>query len=144
MIDALLAQLRSRDPSICLALAALVRSADAEGATPFGTAAVAYREDYLGAMRRAAGDAAGPDPGTLSVDDVRRHLATSVLPRLATEGIIADPGRGWDDQSAVRFRPEAWTAIAADREAARQLLLEAAWQGMVTHDTGEHAAPSAA
>jgi len=141
MIDALLAQLRGRDPSVCLALAALVKTADADGATPFGTAAVAYREDYLGALRRAAGEGAGPDPGTLSVDDVRRHLATSVLPRLATEAVILDPGRGWDDQSVVRFRAEAWTALAADRDAARQLLLEAAWQGMVTHDTGEHAPP---
>ncbi len=143
MIDALLAQLRGRDPSICLALAALVRAADADGATPFGTAAVAYREDYLGALRRSTGEAAGPDPGTLSVDDVRRHLATSVLPRLATEAVISDPGRGWDEQSVVRFRPEAWNAIGADRDGARQLLLEAAWQGMVTHDTGEHAAPPA-
>jgi lipopolysaccharide export system ATP-binding protein len=141
--DTLLAQLRGRDPSVCLALAALVRAADAEGATAFGAAAVAYREDYLAALRRTAGDAM-PDPGTLSVDDVRRYLATSVLPRLATEAVIADPGRGWDDRSVVQFRQEIWGAIAADREPTREALLEAAWQGMVTHDTGEHAAPPGA
>ncbi len=144
MTDALLAQLRGRDPSVCLALAALLKAADAEGATPFGVAAVTYREDYLGALRRSAGDTAGPDPGTLSVDDVRRHLATSVLPRLATEGIIDDPGRGWDVESIVRFRAGIWAALGTDRALARQTLLEAAWQGMVTHDTGEHAAPAAA
>ncbi len=140
MSDALLTQLRGRDPSVCLALAALIRSADEQGATPFGAAAVAYREDYLAALRRSAGDAGHADPGTLSVDDVRRHLATSVLPRLATESMILDPGRGWDENSVVQFRPETWTSINADRDRARQQLLEAAWQGMITHDTGEHAA----
>jgi len=136
--DALLTQLRGRDPSICLALAALIRSADEQGATPFGAAAVAYREDYLAALRRSAGDAGRTDPGTLSVDDVRRHLATSVLPRLATEAMILDPGKGWSESSVVQLRPETWATLSADRDGARQRLLEAAWQGMVTHDTGEH------
>ncbi len=138
MSDALLTQLRGRDPSLCLALAALIRSADDAGATSFDAAAVAYREDYLAALRRSAGDAGGADPGTLSVDDVRRHLATSVLPRLATEGVILDPGRGWTESSVVQFQPEAWGAIGVDRDDARQLLLEVAWLGMVTHDTGDH------
>jgi lipopolysaccharide export system ATP-binding protein len=132
--DALLTQLRGRDPSICLALAALIRCADEQGASPFGTAAVAFREDYLVALSRSAGDAGPADPGTLSVDDVRRHLATSVLPRLATEAVILDPGRGWTESSVVQFQPEAWSAVGADRDGARQQLLEAAWQGMVTHD----------
>jgi len=140
MSEALLTQLRGRDPSICLALAALIRTADESGATPFGAAAVAYREDYLAALRRAAGDAGRADPGTLSVDDVRRHLAASVLPRLATEAVILDPGRGWDATSVVQFHPETWATLAADREGARTMLLEAAWQGMVTHDTGEQPA----
>jgi len=140
MSEALLAQLRGRDPSICLALAALLRSADEQGATPFGAAAVAYREDYLAALHRAALDAGRADPGSLSVDDVRRHLAASVLPRLATEAVILDAGRGWDESAVVRFHPETWITLSADRDGARALLLEAAWQGMVTHDTGEQVA----
>ena len=139
MTDALLTQLRGRDPSVCLALAALIRTADESGATPFGATAVAYREDYLVALRRSAGEA-GPDPGTLSVDDVRRHLAASVLPRLATEALIVDPGRGWGENSVVQFRPETWAVLGADREGARAALFEAASQGMTMHDTGEHAA----
>jgi len=141
--DTLLAQLRGRDPSVCLALAALIRTADEAGATPFGAAAVAYREDYLAALRRSGGEATRPDPGTLSVDDVRRHLAASVLPRLATEALIADPGRGWGESSVVQFRPETWAVLGADREGTRTALFEAASQGMVTHDTGEHAAGEA-
>jgi lipopolysaccharide export system ATP-binding protein len=138
----LLAQLRGRDPSVCLALAALLKSADEVGGTAFGAAAVAYREDYLDAVRRSAGGTV-PDPGTLSVDDVRRHLSTSVLPRLATEGVIVEPGRGWDESSVVQFKPETWQALGAERDASRQALLEAAWQGMITHVTGEHAAEAA-
>ncbi len=136
----LLSQLKGRDPSICLAVAALLKAADDQGATPFGAAAAAYREDHLDAVRRSAGDATWTDRGTLSVDDVRRHLATSVLPRLVTEAVIRDTGRGWDDASTVQFKPEPWAAIAGDRPGARQTLLEAAWQGMITHHTGEHAA----
>ncbi len=136
----LLAQLTGRDTSVCLALAALLKAADAEGGTPFGAAALAYREDYIEAVRRAAGEAGHADPGTLSVDDVRRHLATSVLPRLATESLIDDPGRGWSEASVIRFQAEPWTALSADRGASRQALLEAAWRGMTTHTTGEHAA----
>ena len=143
MSDALITQLKGRDPSICLALAALLRTGDEHGATSFGAAAVAYREDYLAALRRA-GEGGRADSGTLSVDDVRRHLAASVLPRLATEAVILDTGRGWDESSVVQFHPETWATLAADREDARRQLLEAAWQGMVTHDTGEHAAGAGA
>jgi lipopolysaccharide export system ATP-binding protein len=138
--DALLLQLRGRDPSVCLAVAALLRTADEQGATLFGAAAVAYREDYLDALRRSAGDTGHADSGTLSVDDVRRHLAASVLPRLATEGIIEEPVGGWDEASVVRFRAEPWARLGAERPGHRQALLEAAWQGMITHVTGEQAA----
>jgi lipopolysaccharide export system ATP-binding protein len=138
MSDALLTQLRGRDPSVCLALAALLKASDEQGATPFSAAAVAYREDYLDAVRRSTGDAAPVDSGTLSVDDVRRHLATSVLPRLATEAVIHDTGRGWDQNAVIQFKPEAWTSLAGDRAGGRQALLESACQGMITHTTGEH------
>ena len=79
MIDDLLTQLKGRDPSVCLAVAALLKSGDEHGATQFGATAVAYREDYLDALRRAVGEAGPTDPGTLSVDDVRSHLATSLF-----------------------------------------------------------------
>jgi lipopolysaccharide export system ATP-binding protein len=133
----LLAHLKSRDPSVCLAVAALLKAPDATGATPFAAVAVTYREDYLHALRLAAGDAGRPDPGTLSMDDVRRHLATSVLPRLATEGIIEEPARGWNEDTAARFRSASWERLAPELAEARLLLLDAAARGMITHTTGE-------
>lgn len=137
--DQLIAQLHARDPSVCLAVAALLKCVDAAGATQFGQVAVAYREDYLAALRVAAGEAGRPDPGTLSVDEVRRHLATSVLPRLATEGILEEPLRGWTDETTAQFRPAVWELLGVSSET-RQTLLDAASLGMITHSTGERAA----
>jgi len=134
----LLAHLRSRDPSLCLAVAGLLRMADETGAATFGTLAVVYREDYLGALGRVAGDVNRPDPGTLSVDDVRRHLSVSVLPRLAQEAIIDAPVRAWTESDAVRFRGTVWEALRTEALVHRDVLLEAAYDGMLLHTTGEH------
>jgi lipopolysaccharide export system ATP-binding protein len=127
----LLEQLRRRDPSLCLAVAALLRQPDAEGATPFGTFAVAYREDYLAALRATVG--AQADLGALSMDDVRRHLQTSVLPRLATDGILEEPARGWQDGTPVRFRSPHWALLGPVAADVRASLLTAGAEGIVTH-----------
>ena len=49
-----------------------------------------YRDDHLGALR-ASGHDADREAGRLSLDEVRQHLATSVLPRLAADGVIVPP-----------------------------------------------------
>ena len=130
----LLLQMSRRDPSLCLAVAALLRQPDESGATLFSAAAVVYREDYLTALRASGGGE--QQSGTLSMDDVRHHLATSVLPRLATEGIIEE-AHDWTDQTAVRLKGAAWAEFGADAVGAREQLISAAAQGMVTHLTGE-------
>ncbi len=134
----ILAHLRTRDPSLCLAVAALLRIADETGSAPFGSLAVAYREDYLAVLRRVAGEMARGESGTLSVDDVRRHLAVSVLPRLATEALIEVPLRAWSDAEVVRLQSAVWEAFRPEAEGHRLLLLETAFDGMLRHTTGEH------
>ena len=131
----LVAMLRVRDPSTCLAVAALLKEPDATGATPFQAAVVSYREDYIHTLRDAEGDRV--ETGTLSTDDVRRHLAGSVLPRLAVDGILVEETRGWGENSAVRFRPDIWQAIAGDPATPRRQLLDAASFGIVTHTSRE-------
>jgi lipopolysaccharide export system ATP-binding protein len=126
----LIAQLVRRDPSACLAVAALLRDPDPTGATPFGHAAVFYREDYLTAQRAAGATGAA---GTLSMDDVRRHLVTSVLPRLATEAVIEQTGRGWTEETPVRLLDPFWAAFGVDPHAMRAALVEAASVAMATH-----------
>jgi len=130
-------QLARRDPSLCLAVAALLRAPDETGATPFAALAVTYREDYLAAQRAAGGGQV--DAGTLSMDDVRHHLATSVLPRLSTEGIIEE-SHAWIEATAVRLRGAAWTELGPDAVPAREDLIAAAARGMLTHSTGEQRA----
>lgn len=115
----------ARDPSLPLALGALLRSADADGTASFGDFAVAYREDYLEMQRREWGEAPGRR-GALSMDEVRRHLETSVLPRLADAGVIAPvPDTGADAQP-IRLLPEVWSEYRDSVPQAHARLLERA------------------
>src|SRR3989441_572310 len=115
----------TRDPSLALAAAALVRIADERGGATFGELAIAYRDEFL-KLRAYAKGSSLPEAGSLSVDDARTHLQTSVLPRLAVLKILAVPaGVLWSD-APVAFTPEAWREIPGDREPAAAQLLEAA------------------
>lgn len=87
MNEQLRARFAGRDPSFPLAVAALLRVADASGRAEFGDFAVTYRVAHLELQRRERGETA-PQRGVLSVDEVRHHLMSSVLPRLAVEGIV--------------------------------------------------------
>ena len=91
-----------RNPSVPLALAALLRTAE-HGTTSFGALVVAYRADHLEVHRRVHGDAPGGG-GALSLDEVRRFLAASVLPRLAGDGVVAPLDGELDDDAVVTFR----------------------------------------
>ena len=128
----LLEQLQQRDSSMLLAVAALLRNAAASGATDFAGLAVNYREEYLAASRTAHETAdAG---GTLSMDEVRRHLAASVLPRLVDDRLIEPPaGDSWTDETPIRLRPEVWAELGPVAGEARDRLIAAAARGMVTH-----------
>ena len=129
----------ARDPSLALAAAALVRIADERGGATFGELAIAYRDEFL-KLRAYAKGSSLPEAGSLSVDDARTHLQTSVLPRLAVLKILAVPaGVLWSD-APVAFTPEAWQEIPGDREPAAAQLLEAAERAVIRAETagGEH------
>ena len=107
MNDSLRAALALKDPSLPLAVAAIVDVADEGGAAEFGALAVAYRREYLELERRERGDV-GQRRGVLSVDQVRQHLRAAVLPRLASAGILALTGELLEDEDLVRVKPEVW------------------------------------
>jgi lipopolysaccharide export system ATP-binding protein len=88
----------------------------------FGDLAVAYRERYLDVSRRA-GLQSGTQRGTLSVDEVRRFLLSSVLPRLVTDGILEELPLTLEDGSALQVRPERWDALAPERAALGERLI---------------------
>ncbi|MBI4500852.1 MAG: LPS export ABC transporter ATP-binding protein [Gemmatimonadetes bacterium] len=113
--------LEGSDPSLPLGVAALLPTLNAEGATTFGAVAVAYREDHLSLYQREWGD--GSQSGQLSVDEVRRHLEGSVLPRLVTAGVLEPFHTPLDNDTPIRLQPDLWGTVAADPAGARAVLL---------------------
>jgi lipopolysaccharide export system ATP-binding protein len=120
-IDALVA---ARDSSLPLAAAALVQAADDHGVAPFGVLAVAYREEFLRVRTRVRGTTL-EESGSLSVDDARDNLRTSVLPRLELEQVVDLPPE-WRDDAAVTVHRDLWPLLAPDRAGVTARLLAAA------------------
>ena len=87
-VHLLVDRLARGDRSTALALRALIAAADDDGYATIDRVAVLYRQDHLSAQR-AAGRDAEREAGELSMDQVRSHLVTSVLPRLASEHVVA-------------------------------------------------------
>jgi lipopolysaccharide export system ATP-binding protein len=130
-VRALVDQLARGDRSTALALHAIIAAADAGGSADFDGVVNAYRDDYLSAVR-ADGRDAEREAGRLSLDEVRQHLASSVIPRLVAEGVLTIAPRD-DDGGAVpgkiQFANAAWSEIASARDEVASALRQ----------TGEHA-----
>ena len=129
-LQALIERLARGDRSTALALHALVCAADPVGSARLDDVAVIYRRDHL-AAQRAAGRDAEREAGELSMDQVRAHLVSSVLPRLASEGVVELPGTSILDPAArLRIARALWTEISGTRDAVAD----------VVRQTGEHSA----
>jgi lipopolysaccharide export system ATP-binding protein len=116
----LLAQ--DRNPSLPLAMAAFLRVADDAAGAPFGALAVAYREDHL-ALIRDLGHGGAARSGVLSMDEVRRFLISSVLPRLTTEGVFEPTPAQPADDTPIRVAGSHAASLLADRDAMRRALI---------------------
>jgi len=128
----------AKDSSLALAAGALARIADDQGRAAFSDLAVAYREEFLKLRAHAKGEIV--DAGSLSVDDARAYLATSVLPRLAMLKVLVLPmGALWGDVP-VAFSPDVWASMPADRAAAAQHFLALAEETVARSESvsGEH------
>jgi lipopolysaccharide export system ATP-binding protein len=112
--------LGDRDPSVAIALAAITRTAGPTDLVSFADLLMGYREAHL-ACYQVIGN---PTDQEITGDEIREHLARSVLPRLSIEGWIVDTAAsGWDP---VQPRVAWWGAGAEDREAVYDALLAAA------------------
>ena len=130
--------LAAKDSSLALAASALARSADEQGRAPFSDLAVAYREAHLKLRAHSKGEL--QDTGSLSVDDARSYLATSILPRLAMLKVIVLPmGALWGDVP-ITFAPDIWADMPRDREAAAQYFLSLAEETVARSESvsGDH------
>jgi lipopolysaccharide export system ATP-binding protein len=111
-----------------LALHAIVRAADQNGAARIRDIAANYRDDYLRAIR-AKGLDAEREAGRLGQDEVRAYLAASTLPRLVESGFLLPMDGDVDSDSAtVRISPALWNDIAPHRAEFAEAMRE----------TGEH------
>ncbi len=127
----LIDRLANGDRSTALALHAVICAADDTGSAIFDEVAVCYRNDHL-AAQRVAGRDADREAGELSMDQVRDHLAKSVLPRLASEQVIVlRQNETITRATLIRVAPVLWTDIAAMRSEVADVLKH----------TGEHATP---
>ena len=135
-IAAIVERLAHDDRSTALAVHALISAADEQGIAVFDRVAIVYRDDHLAALR-ASGYDATREAGRLSLDEVREHLARSVFPRLAGEGLIVLPPTGLASPDAtLRFNDAVWRDIAPNRaEIAAVMRLTGEQPGV----TGEHA-----
>ena len=111
--------LGDRDPSVPIGLAAIVRAAGPTDSIAFSDLVHSYREAYLACYQQT-----GEADQEVSGDDVRHHLTSSVLPRLATEGWILDTATGY--WQTVRPRVAWWGPTPEERQTVYDALLSSA------------------
>ena len=127
-VQSLVGQLSGGDRSTALALHGIISTASDTGETDLNRVAICFRDDYLADLR-AAGLDAEREAGRLSLDEVRRHLGWSVLPRLVAGGVVALPAGSLESPDApIAVSPTLWAEI-------RQARAEVA---DVIRQTGEH------
>ncbi len=134
-MDRLHMALMGKDPSLALAAAAILRVADDDGGTTLEQLAIAYREDHLDLHRLQWGDASS-QRGVLSVDEVRRHLATSVLPRLANEGVFDPLPTIPEADHRVQLQRELWHVLHPSRARERERLIAMALEAIRQAEAG--------
>ena len=114
-LQAIIDRVSRGDRSTALALHAIISSADEVGSAGFDDVAITYRRDHL-AAQRAAGRDAEREAGELSMDQVRSHLATSVLPRLISDGVISTTdGNLLQEGARIRVAEVLWQEIGGRR-----------------------------
>jgi lipopolysaccharide export system ATP-binding protein len=138
MNDELRARFKGKGASQSLAVAALLRCVLENRSPTFGEMAVVYREDHLELHREDRGDI-GQVGGALSVDEVRRHLERSVLPRLATAGVLEPLPDTLDVETVIGLSSELRGIVHVDLQAARDVLMEIAQDAVHSAETTGHA-----
>jgi lipopolysaccharide export system ATP-binding protein len=114
-IQALLDEHAQGDRTVALALHALLVVAAPDGAARVTEVAVAFRDDYLGALK-ADGRDAEHEAGRLGLDEVRHYLVDSVLPRLAGTSIVELPAEGLSSPDArVTIPGSLWAELEPHR-----------------------------
>ena len=118
------------DRSTALCLLAIAQRSDVSDSASFDDVVVAYRTDHLQAMV-AEGRDFETESGKLSLDEVRSHLATVVLPRLVATGAIEPLGDPLTPETRLRLAAPLRTVRSGAPGELERILQE----------TGEQASP---
>jgi lipopolysaccharide export system ATP-binding protein len=108
-------QLSGDERSIDIALGAIIGAADESGSARFQDVASGYRNEYLRALR-AEGRDAEREAGRLGLDEVRKYLGDSIIPRLIGDGALVGPAPDPDDVDArVQIAEGLWREVAPNK-----------------------------
>jgi len=138
-VSAILSELGTGERVDALAFHAIVRAANDKGCTTVHDVAVAYRDDYLRALR-AEGRDAEKEAGRLGLDEVNDYLFSSVLPRLVEAGLLLPPKRADEAyETSLQIQPDVWTEIAPLRDQVAEAALRTGEYSrqQLTRKTGE-------
>jgi lipopolysaccharide export system ATP-binding protein len=130
-LEQIIGRLSQGNRSTALALHALICAADDTGAATFNDVATCYREDHL-QLVRAEGRDAQLEGGRLGLDEVRHHLASSVLPRLAAEGVVVLPHGLASPDAPIRIAEHVWGEIRPQRLQVADVLRQSGEQIAIT------------
>ena len=113
-LRSLLAHAAEGDRSLLNTLAALSEAADDSGAATLKDIAARFRTAHLATLELEGRDAAA-EAGRLSMEQVREHLATSLIPRLAANESVTVRGPLNVSDARVTFAPTLWNEIRRHR-----------------------------
>ncbi len=103
------------DRALVTALVAVLEAADETGAARLHDIANRYRAAHLAAWQQEGRDVA-QEAGRLSMDEVRTHLAVSLLPRLVDANALVLPGGAISGaDSRVQFSDTLWPELKTHR-----------------------------
>ncbi len=118
---------REWDPSLGVAVASLLRCMVQHGNATFATLAVSYLDERIALHRDQIGHTAPQgdgDGGALSLDEVRRHLAESTLPRLVTEDVLDPLPEALQDDTPIQLKTAVLEGIKDDLTVVTRQLAE--------------------
>jgi lipopolysaccharide export system ATP-binding protein len=119
-------QLSGDERSIDIALGAIISAADESGSARFQDVAARYRDEYLRALR-AEGKDAEREAGRLGLDEVRKYLADSIIPRLVGDGALTGPAPDPDDaDTRVQIAESLWREVAPNKAEVAEALRHSA------------------
>jgi len=124
-VEQLIERMSTRERTTALALQALFARADEQGRAGVHDVALAFRDDYLRALRDE-GKNAEHEAGRLSLDEVDAYVAEHALPRLTEDGVIRQLGPSLKDPDAAVIVEEGlWRDVAPVRAEVARIIYEA-------------------